>query len=408
MSNFDFKYNFTHYYDFTTIFSASMLLFFYHLTIATCLILALQLMLKREKHGYANIAMSIAMLYLAVISTRYTLIYTGSYAAFLRFKLIIVFCMMFFVPTATAYFILLTKKKLSLADWVGLFGPTLIMYAIVLIFYFADSADYASFFKMVDGNFHGSDYLSAVPMTILLYNAFLFIEFVASAVYIYIIMRSYNRKLSNYYSYLATGGIKRDKIYYTSVFVLYVLALFYSVKPLLCIVFPDSVNILISAIYTILIFLIGFHALTVQPSAADKEARAGIQSLSSENKISSDESTWILEQRLNAAMDNEIWKHQSLTLDELSKNIGTNRTYLSRFINQKYGQSFSEYVNSIRIVAAKALLVADESMSVDDVASESGFAKYNTFYYVFKQTEGCSPSEWRKKMKGWYAPPKKP
>ena len=60
---------------------------------------------------------------------------------------------------------------------------------------------------------------------------------------------------------------------------------------------------------------------------------------------------------LHKAFDDErIYLNPRLTINLLAERLGTNRTYLSAYINQQLNVSFFEYVNRDRVVYAKGLL----------------------------------------------------
>jgi YesN/AraC family two-component response regulator len=104
--------------------------------------------------------------------------------------------------------------------------------------------------------------------------------------------------------------------------------------------------------------------------------------------------------RLDDAMKNQqMFLNSDLTLDDLSRTLHTNRSYLSRLINTTHNHSFSTYINCFRINYAKDLMQKEDSATLDWVALQSGFLSYNTFYHTFMEFEGMSPGKWRKLLK---------
>lgn len=76
-------------------------------------------------------------------------------------------------------------------------------------------------------------------------------------------------------------------------------------------------------------------------------------------------------------------------------NISTGR--LSTMIKEELEMNFSEYVSQLRIQRAKELL-ADESMSIQEIAEIVGYNDYFYFTKVFKKIQGISPSKYRKSL----------
>ncbi|MBQ9545369.1 MAG: helix-turn-helix domain-containing protein [Clostridia bacterium] len=84
------------------------------------------------------------------------------------------------------------------------------------------------------------------------------------------------------------------------------------------------------------------------------------------------------------------------SLVSIAKKCFYNPSYFSRVFKEKFGVSFTEYVNRCRIDRAVVLL-GDPALSVDAVADASGFGSRSSFYRVFTRLVGMTPSEWRQR-----------
>ena len=95
--------------------------------------------------------------------------------------------------------------------------------------------------------------------------------------------------------------------------------------------------------------------------------------------------------------EKQIFRDADLRLDELALKLGTNRTYVSRLINNKANTNFCYYINSYRVEHAKKMLSAKdgEPQTLDGIALESGFSSQSSFYRVFMMMEGISPAKYR-------------
>ncbi len=91
----------------------------------------------------------------------------------------------------------------------------------------------------------------------------------------------------------------------------------------------------------------------------------------------------------------QAYLNPKLTLSELALRVGTNRTYLSNYINQVLDQTFFEYINSMRLRHATELLVTT-NLTLEVIAERSGFNSLSTFRRCFVQTYNCSPSTYKK------------
>ena len=95
----------------------------------------------------------------------------------------------------------------------------------------------------------------------------------------------------------------------------------------------------------------------------------------------------------------EIREHytENITLSELSKKYGLSVGHLSNLVREELGLTFSEYITAKRMQRAKELL-SDASLSINEVAEQSGYNDYFYFTKVFKKYMGISPSKYRKNL----------
>ena len=100
--------------------------------------------------------------------------------------------------------------------------------------------------------------------------------------------------------------------------------------------------------------------------------------------------------RLISLMNQEqVFKDPELNRDDLSNRLGTNRTYLSDAVKACTGQTLSEFVNRHRLRWAAETLASDTDSSVISVGEDAGFNSRSTFYRLFQEQFGMSPSDYR-------------
>lgn len=96
--------------------------------------------------------------------------------------------------------------------------------------------------------------------------------------------------------------------------------------------------------------------------------------------------------------EEKLFLNPKLKLSDVAREVGTNRTYLSRYFNQENGHTFYDFVNNYRIKYAEDLLKTT-SANLQEIADRSGFNSLSTFRRVFAATHGCSPTEYRNTSK---------
>ena len=71
-----------------------------------------------------------------------------------------------------------------------------------------------------------------------------------------------------------------------------------------------------------------------------------------------------------------------------------NPQYISQLFKNEIGVGFLTYLTRIHMEKAKKLLLST-SLSVAEVADQSGYRDYRVFTKVFKKLEGITPSQYR-------------
>lgn len=114
----------------------------------------------------------------------------------------------------------------------------------------------------------------------------------------------------------------------------------------------------------------------------------------------SDEKSLELFRHLEKAMREEkIYQDKTLNKDRVAELLGTNRTYLSRIINEQAQTSFTHYVNRFRIEeAVRQLSDPTNDIPLKALASELGFNSISTFYNLFQTSVGMTPAQYRSKV----------
>jgi LacI family transcriptional regulator len=90
---------------------------------------------------------------------------------------------------------------------------------------------------------------------------------------------------------------------------------------------------------------------------------------------------------------------QRLTVREMAEHIQVSERTLETKFQRSLGRSPSEEMARLRVERAKQLLV-DTDKSVQAVAFDSGFATSSHFCHAFKQTTSCTPSQYRRGLRG--------
>jgi AraC-like DNA-binding protein len=109
--------------------------------------------------------------------------------------------------------------------------------------------------------------------------------------------------------------------------------------------------------------------------------------------------TNVLNIRLNKAFEVEIvYLNPNLTLPGLARELGTNRSYLSKLINKEHQLNFNQFVNKHRVEEAAKMMESEDfkNLTVKDIGERCGFSNHNSFIRWFKEYFNSTPGDFRK------------
>lgn len=90
---------------------------------------------------------------------------------------------------------------------------------------------------------------------------------------------------------------------------------------------------------------------------------------------------------------------EEISLEQVADLAGFSKYHFSRLFHQYTDMSFYKYLNQKRINHARVLL-ADSTLSVTEVALQSGFSSLSAFLRMFKQINKCTPTEFKSMYRG--------
>lgn len=85
---------------------------------------------------------------------------------------------------------------------------------------------------------------------------------------------------------------------------------------------------------------------------------------------------------------------EELSLDEAAEKLSVSKYHFTRVFRRYTGQTFNDYLTSLRIRAAEDLL-KQGSIPVSEICALCGYASLSSFNRNFRKLKGCSPTEFR-------------
>lgn len=88
-----------------------------------------------------------------------------------------------------------------------------------------------------------------------------------------------------------------------------------------------------------------------------------------------------------------------LKIKQIALYLYSNKTYLSRIINDKNNQNFNQFVNYYRIEEVKKIFSDNNRLNIQELCLLSGFGSMATFSIAFRFHLGYTPADWCKEQK---------
>jgi len=90
---------------------------------------------------------------------------------------------------------------------------------------------------------------------------------------------------------------------------------------------------------------------------------------------------------------------EKIKVEDMAQLLNMTEVSFSRFIKQRTGKTFVEYLNHYRISMASRWLI-ESNLSVSEIAYKCGFNNLANFNRIFKKAEKCTPSAFRENFAG--------
>ena len=98
-------------------------------------------------------------------------------------------------------------------------------------------------------------------------------------------------------------------------------------------------------------------------------------------------------------VEHQGWRNPELSLQSLSEELGTNRTYIGEAFKKFAGCTFSEYIAKRRIEYVVSELKRNQHINLQTLFSQAGFRQRSTAYRNFQKIMGVTTTEYLESLK---------
>ena len=379
-----------------------------------CAFWCINLLLESKNRNKPKIFLAFFMFIACLLYLGHAAYFNRDYGFYGFWESVYLFCSLSVYPLYYLYIKLISKKnRLNLKDfWVLI--PAFLMMVFSFFLYAKMSPAERVFYTqqmLYDKNFTSYLGLSQILMLQLLksriFTALFLLELIPVVYYGRKYIVEYNRRIKNYYSDTEGKILQHfDKLLYIFIGISLLSGIFDIIGKS---AFTHSTYVLLipSLLFSFFLFVIGYFGykqnFTMETFLQDiKSDENKAVSQYKASVASSDFSGFtkdkLMKELLLLLETDEIYRRSDLKITDISKKLNTNRTYISRIVNEEMKMSFCDLINRYRLKCAKELLEErnHKSLSLSQIGEMSGFNSESSFYRIFKEKEGISPGDYRK------------
>lgn len=160
---------------------------------------------------------------------------------------------------------------------------------------------------------------------------------------------------------------------------------------------PDKAFFALYAIAIGVAFLLVQATLALRPQLSDEVVEVSEVAAYASSTLGNVDCASVLAQLEQTMAADRLYTDPALSLPALAGRLGLSAHQLSELINTRLGKSFSRYLRERRVAAARDMLLAEPSASVLAVGLSVGFTAQSNFYEAFREIEGGTPGQYRKR-----------
>lgn len=97
----------------------------------------------------------------------------------------------------------------------------------------------------------------------------------------------------------------------------------------------------------------------------------------------------------NLIVENQLFLNPRISREEILKATGIGKNVLVPLLKKYAGSTnLSDYINRLRLEYAVRMIKDNKNFTIDYIAEASGFNSRSTFYRVFQNVYGMTPSQY--------------
>lgn len=368
------------------------------ITLFWCLVLLFQ---STNRHD-PKFKLGIFMLFAFALYCSHAVFFTNQYRLYSFFEALYLFSILSMYPLYYNYTISLASKTLTAKNRVDYFLPSVLFSLLALaVTVLLSPEDRILYVKetLIEKNLRDLNFNSLIGIKGIVFftsRIFFLFQVVYFGIRVFRFTAKHNHQLEDYYSNTEGKTLSWVKIINVAILIAAIASITFALIGRSYFSHNEVSLLIPSFIFSSFFFFIGYKGSQQIQVSSDIEEEQFDFNFSDTN----DDSNNDLKKQIADLFENQkIYKNSDLRITTISEQLNTNRTYISKLINDEFNMTFSDFVNTFRVEEAKKLLTNNENQlfTMEHIAEKSGFGSLNSFSRVFKKACGTSPGNYRDK-----------
>lgn len=136
----------------------------------------------------------------------------------------------------------------------------------------------------------------------------------------------------------------------------------------------------------------------IDDTLPEKEEESGNSTAITEQLFATMAGTWdedsLLSRFQSLMVKDKLFLQPGLSLGDIADKLHTNKTYVSKLVNNTYNMGFPELLNTLRIDYAEQYILNHKDAKQNEIAEACGFLSASSFNSIFKKVTGTTPKVW--------------
>ena len=150
----------------------------------------------------------------------------------------------------------------------------------------------------------------------------------------------------------------------------------------------------ICIILSVSIFILSYTSLSDDINSIGSEDIRPVISIATDASLDNVNEGALRRRFEDLVLKKQMFLKQGIRISDIASMLNTNRTYISKLVNNTYNMSFSDFINTLRIDYAKQYLLQHNEAKQSDIATACGFPNASAFNNIFKKATGVTPKIW--------------